>query len=136
MKAGAAMAAEKMTRDVVAGEAAIERLSDSMHATVASERQTLNDAVDGMYVIAKAAYGIDDHMVVSSIRTTQDLFERHAAGLAEQVETSQDPDLKAQLEWSAKTAAGWAAPWASNRPAEMDIAMPAPAGSTSHRRRS
>ena len=108
MKAGAAMAAEKMTRDVVAGEAAIERLSDSMHATVASERQTLNDAVDGMYVIAKAAYGIDDHMVVSSIRTTQDLFERHAAGLAEQVETSQDPDLKAQLEWSAKTAAGWA----------------------------
>ena len=80
--AAANQTAQMATTDFVAGNAAVERVADAQHAMKARDQAKANDNVDGTYVISKAQHNIDDHMVVASIETVQDLLARNVSDAA------------------------------------------------------
>ena len=84
LKEAAKAVAERAKTDVVATRVDVQRVVDAQHAQVARERNSANVMLDGTYVISKASYDIDDHMVQASINTVADLFERNLGGLREQ----------------------------------------------------
>ncbi len=84
LKEAAKAVAERAKTDVVATRVDVQRVVDAQHAQVARERNSANVMLDGTYVISKASYDIDDHMVQASINTVADLFERNLGGLQEQ----------------------------------------------------
>ena len=76
-------------------------LTDRMRAQRAREMANANDAYDRSMVITKAEFGIDDHMLVSSLNTLVDMMRMkvdRAKAMSELPEVKADPALLASVE--------------------------------------
>ena len=89
--------AKKMKMSATRSTADINRVVDAVRQQEVLERSTLNDALDGNYLVSQAGYDIDDHMMVGSVEGVTNLLSNAMAGLAEQRQGENDPTMNARL---------------------------------------
>ena len=89
--------ADKMKFSATSSQPDINRVVDAVRQQEIVERSTLNDALDGNYLVSRASHEIDDHMMVGSIETVSNLLRNALRGVQEQTRGATDEAEKQKL---------------------------------------